>query len=60
MILDVLESLRIDIRGVTVRPGASARFRIEQPRAGRLSFDSDLGVATEPGFASFPVPFLRR
>jgi sugar/nucleoside kinase (ribokinase family) len=47
------------MEGIAVRPGASARFRIEQPRDGRLSFSSDLGVAAEPGFESFPVPFLQ-
>jgi sugar/nucleoside kinase (ribokinase family) len=56
--LDVLEVLRIGREGVTVLPGASARFRIEQPRGGRLSFRSDLGVAAEPGFDSFPEPYL--
>jgi sugar/nucleoside kinase (ribokinase family) len=57
--LDVLEVLRIGIEGVSVLSGATARFRIEQPRDGRLSFGSDLGVATEPSFESFPVSYLR-
>jgi sugar/nucleoside kinase (ribokinase family) len=57
--LDVLGALRIGIEGVSVLSGATARFRIEQPRDGRLSFGSDLGVATEPSFESFPVSYLR-
>jgi hypothetical protein len=33
-----LKALQIGLEGVEVRPGASARFRIEQFRDGRLSF----------------------
>lgn len=57
--LGVLRRLRIGTDGVMVRPGASARFRIEQADDGRLSFSSDLGVAAEPSFASFPAPYLQ-
>jgi len=57
-----LASLRlipIDMQGVAVRPGASARFVMDQFPDGSLSFRSDLGVAAEPGFDSFPAPYLR-
>jgi sugar/nucleoside kinase (ribokinase family) len=57
--LGVLEALRIGLEGVAVRPGASATFRIEQARDGSLSFRSDLGVATELSFESFPLSFLQ-
>src|SRR6185437_11789782 len=46
--LGVLSALGIGMEGISVLPGASARFRIEQPRGGSLSFTSDLGVAAEP------------
>jgi len=57
--LSVLQHLRIDMEGVVVRPGASARFRIGQSDDGSLSFDSDLGVAAEPSFDMFPASYLR-
>jgi sugar/nucleoside kinase (ribokinase family) len=57
--LDVLTALGIGMAGIAVRPGASARFRIEQAGDGRLSFRSDLGVAAEPGFDAFPACYLR-
>jgi sugar/nucleoside kinase (ribokinase family) len=55
--LDVLKALGIGVEGIAVLPGASARFRIEQSGDGRLSFRSDLGVAAEPSFESFPVSY---
>ncbi len=57
--LDVLKALPIGMEGIAVRAGPSARFRIEQPGDGRLSFRSDLGVAAEPGFDAFPASYLR-
>ena len=57
--LDVLSALGIGREGISVLPGASARFRIEQPRDGSLSFTSDLGVAAEPRFDRFPAAYLR-
>jgi sugar/nucleoside kinase (ribokinase family) len=54
-----LRLLPIGMEGVTVLPGASARFLIEQSRDGRLSFRSDLGVAAEPSFELFPASYLR-
>lgn len=56
--LGVLRLLPIDIAGVSVLPGASATFVIDQSRDGRLSFSSDLGVAAEPRFDSFPASYL--
>jgi sugar/nucleoside kinase (ribokinase family) len=55
-----LASLRrfgLNVEGVAVRPGASATFT-HQLSDGRLSFRSDLGVAAEPGFDSFPVSYF--
>src|SRR5690242_20521851 len=56
--LGVLSALDIGMEGISVLPGASARFRIEQPRDGSLSFTSDLGVAAEPRFDRFPEAYL--
>jgi sugar/nucleoside kinase (ribokinase family) len=57
--LGVLRALGIGMEGISVLPGASARFRIEQPRDGSLSFTSDLGVAAEPRFDLFPEVYLQ-
>lgn len=57
--LGILRLLSIDMEGVTVLPGASATFVIEQPRDGRLSFRSDLGVAAEPRVDLFPESYFR-
>jgi sugar/nucleoside kinase (ribokinase family) len=57
--VDVLKALGIGMEGIAVLPGASARFRIEQSGDGSLSFSSDLGVAAEPTFESFPASYLR-
>jgi sugar/nucleoside kinase (ribokinase family) len=54
-----LRRLPIDLQGVAVRPGASATFVIDQFRDGSLSFRSDLGVAAEPAFGSFPASYFR-
>jgi sugar/nucleoside kinase (ribokinase family) len=56
--LDVLQPLPIDMAGVAVLPGASATFVIDQAGDGRLSFSSDLGVAAEPAFDSFPPSYF--
>jgi sugar/nucleoside kinase (ribokinase family) len=53
-----LRLLPIDMQGVSVRPGVSATFFIDQFRDGSLSFRSDLGVAAEPGFDSFPASYF--
>jgi sugar/nucleoside kinase (ribokinase family) len=57
--LGILRLLSIDMEGVTVLPGASATFVIDQPPDGRLSFSSDLGVAAEPRFDLFPESYLQ-
>jgi sugar/nucleoside kinase (ribokinase family) len=54
-----LRLLPIDLQGVDVRPGTSATFFIDQSPDGSLSFRSDLGVAAEPGFDSFPASYFR-
>ena len=56
--LSVLRLLPVDLTGVSVLPGASATFVIDQSRDGRLSFSSDLGVAAEPRFDTFPPSYL--
>ena len=56
--LTCLRLLSIDMQGVSVRPGASATFVIDQRCDGRLSFRSDLGVAAEPGFDAFPASYF--
>ena|SRR5271166_5843444 len=57
--LEVLQDLPIDIAGVTVLPGASATFVIDQSSDGSLLFSSDLGVAAEPSFGLFPESYFR-
>ena len=54
-----LRRLRLNLEGVAVLPGASATFFIDQFRDGTLSFSSDLGVAAEPSFGSFPASYFR-
>ena len=54
-----LRLLPIDMQGVTVRRGASAAFVIDHFRDGSRSFRSDLGVAAEPVFGSFPASYFR-
>jgi sugar/nucleoside kinase (ribokinase family) len=57
--LGIFRPLSIDMEGVAVLPGASARFFIDQSRVGRVSFRSDLGVAAEPRFDLFPESYFR-
>jgi sugar/nucleoside kinase (ribokinase family) len=57
--LDVLGRLPVNMEGIAVRPGASARLRIDQASDGTISFGSDLGVAAEPGFDSYPAAYLQ-
>jgi sugar/nucleoside kinase (ribokinase family) len=56
--LGILRLLPIDMAGVAVLPGTSAKFFIDQSRAGSLSFSSDLGVAAEPSLDLFPASYL--
>ena len=51
--------LPIDTQGVAVLPGASVMFFIDQYLDGSLQFRSDLGVAAEPGFDSFPASYFQ-
>jgi sugar/nucleoside kinase (ribokinase family) len=57
--LDSLRRLGLDMAGVAVLPGPSARFVIDQFRDGSRSFRSDLGVAADPNFDLFPPPFFQ-
>jgi sugar/nucleoside kinase (ribokinase family) len=54
-----LRRLGLDTEGVTVLPGASATFVIDQLPDGSRSFRSDLGVAAEPSFEEFPPSFFQ-
>ena len=56
--LDVLRRLPIDMEGIAVQPGASARLRIDQASDGTISFGSELGVAAEPSFDRYPAAYL--
>lgn len=57
--LGSLRRLGLDTEGVTVLPGASATFVIDQFPDGSRSFGSDLGVAAEPSFEEFPPSFCQ-
>jgi 2-dehydro-3-deoxygluconokinase len=54
-----LRRLGLDTEGVTVLPGVSATFVIDQFPDGSRSFRSDLGVAAEPSFEEFPPSFFQ-
>jgi sugar/nucleoside kinase (ribokinase family) len=56
--LDILRRLPIDMNGIAVRSGVSARLRIDQASDGTISFGSDLGVAAEPSFDRYPAAYL--
>ena len=56
--LRALSRLPLDPEGVTVLPGASAKFRIVELGDGTRSFESDLGVASSPRRDLFPVSYL--
>ena len=55
---DELRRLRLDMAGIAVLPGASARFVIDQFPDGSLRFSSELGVAAEPRFDLFPAAYF--
>jgi sugar/nucleoside kinase (ribokinase family) len=57
--VSTLRLLPIDMEGMVVLPGATARFFIDQSRDGNLSFSSDLGVAADPSFDLFPVSYFQ-
>jgi sugar/nucleoside kinase (ribokinase family) len=54
----VLRGTGLNLDGVAVLPGASARFYIHQFKDGTRSFESDLGVASEPRLDLFPESYL--
>lgn len=56
--LGVLRRIPINMEGIAVQPGASARLRIDQASDGTISFGSDLGVAAEPSFDRYPAVYL--
>jgi sugar/nucleoside kinase (ribokinase family) len=56
--LSVLQSTGLNLAGVTVLPGMSARFLIHQFQDGSRSFESDLGVAAHPRPDLFPAAYL--
>jgi sugar/nucleoside kinase (ribokinase family) len=54
-----LHGLGLDLAGLAVLPGASARFRISRLGGGARDFQSQLGVAATPRFSTFPEPYFR-
>jgi sugar/nucleoside kinase (ribokinase family) len=57
--LAALSCLNLDMSGVTVLPGASAQFCIQQLDDGNRKFRSELGVAAAPRLDSFPATYVR-
>ncbi len=55
----ILRPLGLNVEGVSVLPGFSARFVIDQSPDGSLSFRSDLGVAAELDFGLFPLSYFQ-
>ena len=55
--LDVFQLLPMNIEGIVVLSGASAKFSIDQSRNGSVLFSSDLGVAADPCFHLFPASY---
>jgi sugar/nucleoside kinase (ribokinase family) len=54
-----LPDLGLDLAGLAVLPGASARFHISRLGGGARGFQSELGVAATPRFGTFPEPYFR-
>jgi sugar/nucleoside kinase (ribokinase family) len=54
-----LTGLGLDLAGLAVLPGASARFHISRLGGGARGFQSELGVAATPRFSTFPEPYFR-
>ena len=57
-----LQALRrpgLDLGGLAVLPGESARFCITRHGDGPRAFRSELGVAADPRFGTFPEPYFR-
>jgi len=57
--LGILRALSIDMVGVVVLSGPSARFCIDQSGGHGLRFSSELGVAAEPSYGLFPASYLQ-
>jgi sugar/nucleoside kinase (ribokinase family) len=57
--LTTLSRLNLDMAGVAVLPGASARFYIHQFDDGTRSFRSELGVASAPRLDLFPALYFQ-
>jgi sugar/nucleoside kinase (ribokinase family) len=57
--LATLWPLAINMEGVVVLSGVSARFFIDHSYDGSLSFRSELGVAADPSFDLFPESYFR-
>ena len=53
-----LSRLNLDMAGIAVLPGASARFYIHQFADGTRSFRSELGVAANPRLDLFPAVYF--
>jgi sugar/nucleoside kinase (ribokinase family) len=54
----VLHGTALNLDGISVLPGTSARFLIQQFQDGTRSFESDLGVAVHPRLDLFPESYL--
>ena len=54
-----LSGLGLDLAGLAILPGASARFHISRLGDEARAFESELGVAATPRFETFPEPYLR-
>lgn len=57
--LAIFRTRGLDVEGVDVQPGASARFVIDHAPDVSLSFRSDLGVAAEPRLDYFPASYFQ-
>jgi sugar/nucleoside kinase (ribokinase family) len=57
--LTALSRLNLDMAGVALLPGVSARFYIRQFGDGTRSFKSELGVAVAPRLDLFPLAYLQ-
>ena len=57
--LGIFSAFGLDVEGVDVQPGASARFAIDHAPDVSLSFRSDLGVAAEPHLDDFPASYFQ-
>jgi sugar/nucleoside kinase (ribokinase family) len=54
-----LDGLGLDLAGLAVLPGASARFHISRVSDEARVFQSELGVAATPRFGAFPERYFR-